>query len=567
MLAAATATLTSCKKDFLDIQPTHLVSDVSILADSMLFQNYVLNRYLGVKLSGNEGEGSPPGFGRAFEYAMLSSITDESMANHDDNTWLIQRGQLAPENTGMAGTIWARSYRSIREVNYALTNIDKVNMSSGNKNRLTGELKFIRAFRYHDLIRNYGGAVLVGDKVTSLTDDLQDPSLFKRSTIKESIDYAVAELDDAAQRLPLNNDNSWVLGRATKGAALALKSRLLLYAASPLYILANDPSAKPNYANGANTSDPTRWQAAAAAAKAVMDLNKYSLYQGGYRQLFLSQDNNEVIFQRLYTKNARHVPMELNNGPNGYNGWGGNVPLQNMVDAYPMSNGKLITDPTSGYDPQNPYVNRDPRFYATILFNGASYRGSTVETYTPGGKDSQEGPSNWNTSKSGYYLRKFMDDNNPIDNPWEVAGFQPWIYFRYAEILLNYAEAQNEAAGPDASVYNAINAIRSRASVNMPDLPLGLNKEQMRAAIRAERRIELAFEEHRFYDVRRWTIAEVTENIPAYGVTVTRSGNTFNYNQKVALSGRRFDPQHYWLPIPRFEIQASGGQLTQNPFY
>lgn len=541
-------TLSACKKDFLSITPTDRLSNVAILGDSVLFQDYIINRYMGVRLTDKEGEGTPPGFGRTFEYAMWSSVTDESIYNNDDNTWLIQRGQLAPENTGIAGTIWGRSYRSIRECNYALANIDKVNMSTGNKSRLIGELKFIRAFRYQDLIRNYGGVVLVGDRVTGLTDDLTDPALFKRSTIKECIDYAATQLDDAAQRLPLNNDNTWLLGRATKGAALALKSRLLLYAASQLY--------------NAGT-----WQAAADAAKAVMNLNKYSLYQGGYRSLFLSQDNSEVIFERLYTKNARHVCLEIANGPNGYNAWGGNVPLQNLVDSYQMDNGKLITDPTSGYNPQNPYAHRDPRFYASVLYNGASYRSNTVNTYSPGGKDSQDGPSNWNTSRTGYYLLKFMDDSNPIDNPWDVAGTQPWFYFRYAEILLNYAEAQNEFAGPDASVYAAINSIRTRASVNMPVIPAGLSQPQMREQIRNERRIELAFEEHRFYDVRRWKIADVTENVPAYGVAISKTGNTFTYSQKIALEGKHFEAKQYWLPIPRSEIQASNGQLKQNDGY
>lgn len=421
-------------------------------------------------------------------------------------------------------------------------------MSEASKTRIIGELEFIRAFRYQDLIRNYGGVVLMGDNVTSITDDLTNPALFQRSTIKESIAYAVAQLDDAAQKLPANNDNSWYLGRATKGAALALKSRLLLYAASPLY--------------NAGT-----WQDAAAAAKAVMDLNKYSLYQGGYRSLFLSENNSEVIFERLYTKNARHVCLEISNGPNSYNAWGGNVPLQNLVDAYPMANGKAITDPTSGYDPANPYANRDPRFYQTILYNGAPYRNSTIDTYTPGGKDSQDGPSNWNTSKTGYYLLKFMDDKNPIDNPWDVAGRQPWFYFRYAEILLNYAEAQNEAAGPDATVYAAINTIRSRSSVNMPALPAGLSQSQMRDHIRNERQIELAFEEHRFYDVRRWKIAEVTENVPAYGVSIKKTATGFTYAPKVALDGKHFENKHYWLPIPRAEILAGNGQLQQNAGY
>jgi hypothetical protein len=539
------ATFASCKKNYLDIVPTDRAPESAVLADSSLFEDFVINRYMSIKLQDKEGEGTNPGFGRGFEYGMWSSLTDESIYNNDDNTWLIQRGQLAPENTGIAGTIWGRSYRSIRECNYALNKIDSVVMSAGHRTQLRGELHFIRAFRYQDLIRNYGGVILIGDKVYNLQDDLSDETLFTRATIKQSMDYAVSELDSAIQQLPLANDNSWLLGRATRGAALALKSRLLLYAASPLY----------------NTGT---WAAAAAAAKAVMDLGKYSL-DASYSSLFLNANSNEIIFERQYAIGARHVCLEISNGPNGYNGWAGNTPLQNMVDAYQMSNGKDITDPTSGYNAQQPYLNRDARFYATILYNGATYRNSTVQIYTPGGKDSKDGPSNWNTTKTGYYLRKFMDDRNPIDNPWNVAGLQPWIYFRYAEILLNYAEAQNEAVGPDGTVYSAINLIRQR--VNQPGLPAGLSQTQMRDAIRKERQVELAFEEHRFYDVRRWRIADVTENVPAYGIDVTTSGGTYVYTRKVALSGRAFAAKHYWLPIPRTEIQASNNQIAQNTGY
>jgi len=548
-LSASLAAVSSCKKDFLDVTPTDRVSDAAITGDSVLFESFVINRYLGARLTDKEAEGTLPGFGRGFEYAMWSSLTDESIYNNDDNTWLIQRGQLSPENTGIAGTIWGRSYRSIRECNYALANIDKVTMSQAHKDLLTAELKFIRAFRYQDLIRNYGGVPLLGDKVYNLSDDLADPELFKRADIIECINYAVSQLDEAAAVLPLYNSNDWLKGRATKGAALALKSRLLLYAASPLY--------------NAGT-----WADAAAAAKAVMDLGVYGIYDD-YQNLFLSSEpNNEVIFARYYTVGARHVPTEIANGPNGYDGWGGNLPLQNLVDAYGMANGRSITDPASGYDPQNPYADRDPRFYATILYNGAPYRGREVETFIPGGRDSKDGPSNWNTSKTGYYLRKFVDENMPINNPWNIAGLQPWIYFRYAEILLNYAEAQNEAAAsPDETVYNAVNEVRGRAGVNLPALPANLSKEQMREAIRNERRVELAFEEHRFYDVRRWKIADVTENVPAYGITITKNGNDLTYTQKIALDGRHFEEQHYWLPIPRAEIQASGNKLAQNPHY
>lgn len=547
-------TLVGCEKDFLEVNPTDRVSEVAIVQDSTLFEAYVINRYLGVRLTEKEGDGSVPGFGRGFEYAMMGTVTDEAIYNNDDNTWLIQQGQLSPENTGILGTFWGRSYRSIREVNYALQKIDEVEMSESRKEKLKAELKFIRAFRYQDLIRNYGEVVLMGDRVSELGDDFTNPQLFEKTSIQESIEYVIEELNEAAEGLPLHNSGNWKEGRATKGAALALKSRLLLYAASPLYD--ND------------NSDTQKWQRAADAAKDVMDLGIYSLYQDGYANLFLTEgSNSEIIFARYYNINERHTALEIANGPNGYGGWGGQVPLQNLIDDYEMADGSDFNwdDPEEA---NSPYENRDPRFYESILFNGAEYRGREVETFTPGGLDSQDGPDNWNTSKSGYYLRKFINEDLPIQNPWGVAGTQNWIYFRYAEILLNYAEAQNEASGPDDSVYDAVNKIRSRNGVEMPPLPAGLSQDEMREAIRQERRIELAFEEHRFYDVRRWKIAMETENEPAYGINITKAEDgSLSYERKIALEGRSFEEQHYWLPIPRQEIQSSDGQLEQNPGY
>jgi len=537
----------SCNSDLLDVQPTDRISDDAIASDSSLFEDFVINRYMGVRLMDKEAEGTPPGFGRGFEYAMWASLTDEAIYNNDDNTWLVQRGQLAPENTGIAGTLWSRSYRSIRECNYALSIINDVVMSSPRRSQLTAELKFIRAYRYHDLVRNYGAVVLMGDNVYDLDDDLTDASLFVRSSVADGMQYITSELTQAAAGLPATNGNTWKLGRATKGAALALKARVLLYAASPLY--------------NAGT-----WQAAADAAKEVMTLG-YSLHPD-YRNLFLTSSSSEIIFERLYAVGARHVCLEISNGPNGYGGWAGNSPLQNLVDAYEVKVDATTAEPFDWNNPthvQNPYVNRDPRFYASILYNGASYRGRQIETFLPGGQDSKDGRDNWNASKTGYYLLKFLDDKLPIDNPWDVAGVQPWIYLRYAEVLLNYAEAQNEASGPDASVYDAINLIRERAG--MPDLPVGLTQATMRDAIRRERQVELAFEEHRFYDVRRWKIAIDTENEPAYGVNITKNGNTLTFEKKVALDGRKFEEKHYWLPIPRAEILSSGNKLEQNPSY
>ncbi|MFP5436946.1 MAG: RagB/SusD family nutrient uptake outer membrane protein [Bacteroidia bacterium] len=549
---------TSCEKDFLDINPTDRLSDAAIFSDSTLFEAFVINRYVGVRLGNKEGDANQPGFGRGFEYGLWASLTDESMYNNDDNTWIIQQGGLSPENLGIAGTFWARSYRSIREVNYALSRINELGMAESHKNRLIAELRFIRAFRYHDLIRNYGKVVLMGDRVTQLGENFSDPALFDRRPIEEAMAYVTSELDAAAAVLPVNTFAAYGEGRATKGAALALKARLLLYAASPLYT--------------GGSSNTQKWAAAAAASKAVMDMGMYSLYNNYAQTFTTSGSNSEYIFARFYNLSARHYALEIAHGPNGYGGWGGNVPLQNLVDDYEMADGTAFSwnNPTQA---AAPYANRDPRFYATVLYNGAPYRDRNVETFRsltpsslPGGLDSPQGPDNWNSSKSGYYLRKFMREDLPIINPWDVAGVQNWIYFRYGEILLNYAEAQNEAVGPDGSVYAAINLIRQRAG--MPDFPAGLSQSDMRERIRHERRIELAFEEHRFYDVRRWMIADVVENTPAYGIDIVKNNDgTLTYARKTALAGKAFQTKHYWLPIPRTEIQASNNQLEQNPNY
>ncbi|MEL7834777.1 RagB/SusD family nutrient uptake outer membrane protein [Fodinibius sp. Rm-B-1B1-1] len=543
----------SCDQDLLNVQPTDRLADNAIWQDSSLVEAFVINTYIGPRLTNKEGvESSGAGFGRTWEYALWSSLTDESIYNNDDDTWLIQRGELSPANLGIAGTIWGRSYRVIRDCNLFLDNIDDVNMSESKKQRLTAEIKFVRAYRYHDLIRNYGEVPLMGDEVYQLEDNLLAEDLYEKASISEAIDYVVSELDKAAQNLPTDHNSNWEKGRATKGAALALKSRLLLYAASPLYTDGNN--------------DPNKWQAAADAAEEVMNMQKYSLYPD-YGELFLTPYNNsEIIFERVYTFDNRHLPLEIANGPNGYGGWAGNTPLQNLVDDYEMDNGMPIDESGSGYDPQNPYEDRDPRFYETILFNGAEYRDREVETFVPGGRDSEDGQQPWNTSKTGYYLRKFINPDLPITNPWNGQSTQPWIYIRYAEVLLNYAEAQNEATGPDASVHDAVNEVRNR--VGMPDLPQNLTQSEMRERIRNERRIELAFEEHRFYDVRRWEIAMDTENEPAYGMRITKNGDgSLEYERKVALDGRSFEEKHYWLPIPREEIQASDGQLEQNPGY
>lgn len=550
----------SCEKDFLDVDSPNL-SDNAIWTDPQLTEAFVRGLYTSVRLAdkepGHNGGDTPAGFGRGFHWAMWNSVSDESIYSNDDATYLVQRGQLSPSNYGFMSTLWGRSFRNIREVNIALShiNVETAPFDAQTKDRLIAELHFIRAFRYFELLRGFGKTPIIGDVVYDLHSDFTP--LYDRKDIPEVVSYIEKELDMAIAGLPATNG-----ARATNGAAMALKSRLLLYAASPLFT--ND------------VNDVAKWQKAAAAAKAVMDLNRYSLVTNldanpteNYRKLFVTQTaTSEDIFMRFYvTKSSsggRAIPIERMNGPNGSGGWGGNCPTQNFVDDFEMDNGEPISKPASGYDPQHPYLHRDPRFYATVVQNASIIRDRAYEPFVPGGLDSPEGAEPWNTSKTGYLMRKFIREDITL-NDWDFMGTSPWRYFRYAEILLNYAEAQNEAAGPDQSVYDAINKVRNRAG--MPSL-VGLNKNEMRDRIRNERRVELAFEEHRYFDVRRWKIAMDTENKEARGISITKnSDGTFTYGSKIALSGKKFLVQHYWFPIPLEEVSASNNALQQNPSY
>ncbi|MFD2828565.1 RagB/SusD family nutrient uptake outer membrane protein [Leeuwenhoekiella polynyae] len=550
----------SCEKDLLDVESTSL-TDQAVWADSNLAEAFVRGLYTGVRIAdkepGHNGGDTPAGFGRGFHWAMWASVSDEAIYSNDDATYLVQRGQMSPSNYGFMSTTWGRSFRNIREVNLALSKIDtdESPFDAETKNLLIGELHFIRAFRYFELLRGFGEVPLMGNEVYDLNSDFE--ALYDRKSKDEVVSYITQELEAAIDMLPPSNG-----ARATDAAAMALKSRVLLYAASPLFT--------------DDTNDPAKWVAAAQAAQDVMDLNRFSLVTNldtdpseNFRKLFVTRTmTSEDIFMRFYmpasTSGGRAIPIERMNGPNGSGGWGGNCPTQNLVDDFEMIDGSDIEDAGSGYNPQNPYVNRDPRFYATVVYNGSILRDRAYESFVPNGKDSPEGNEPWNTSPTGYLMRKFIQEDITL-NDWNNMGASPWRYFRYAEILLNYAEAQNEAAGPDQSVYDAVNAVRQRAG--MPVLS-GLSKDQMREALRSERRVELAYEEHRYYDVRRWMIAMDVENEPANSIEITKASNgDLTYEKGIALDGKKFEEKHYWFPIPLSDITASGGKLKQNPGY
>ncbi|AYD48436.1 RagB/SusD family nutrient uptake outer membrane protein [Arachidicoccus soli] len=439
--------------------------------------------------------------------------------------------------------VWDDSYTAIRNVNIFLSNIDVVPLNlPGEKDQWKAEARVLRAIAYFELIKRWGGVPIIGDTVYNANEKIA----ITRSSFDQCVDYISAQIDSAKNYLPLSY-NATYFGRITRGAALAIESRVLLYAASPL----NNP-----------TNDLSKWKAAADAADSVMNLGIYSLDNSFY-DVFTSRKNSEVILAHYNSPNSS---VERNNGPIGSprGDKGLTSPTQELVDAFEMSNGDSINDPSSGYNPQNPYVNRDPRLAYTVFYNGQSWLGRTVQTYD-GGIDRPAGYGNATSgeTRTGYYMRKFLSTAGSLSSYSNTEHDFPII--RYAEILLNYAEAENEAVGPDASVYNAINAIRKRAGLNPYALPMGLSQIQMRSRIHHERRVEMAFEEQRFWDIRRWKIAGTVLNGTLHGMQITKnSDNTFTY-KVVNADNVTFDAtKMYIYPIP-YKETISNTSLTQNP--
>ncbi|MEO7047453.1 MAG: RagB/SusD family nutrient uptake outer membrane protein [Ferruginibacter sp.] len=480
---------------------------------------------------------------------LFTAASDETLFLFDYGMWVVNSGTIDASNMGAFAKDWRNKYSTIRNINMFLDRIDNVpNADPAKIARLKGEMKFMRAKAYADLINFFGGVPLI-TKVYGLNDDFTET----RASYTECVNFIVKELDEAAALVPLTVSSAdW--GKITKGACLALKSEILLYAASKLH----DPSSTPNgplFEYNAND----KWQQASDAAKAVIDMDQYSLIPADswvdYTKIFLDV-NPEIILARPYSSQYNHANIDKFNTPNGYHGYSGHVPTQRLVDDFEMDNGKMIDEQGSGYDANNPYKNRDPRFYADIVYQGANYRGRETDFSLPGGLDSRDGSESWNYSLTSYTMRKFMDESLDFNSG---IGSQPYIFFRLAEIYLNYAEAQYNL-GNEVVAREYVNKIRNR--VKMPDI--STSGQQLLKDIIRERRIELCFEDRRYYDVRRWMIADQTDNENATGVAWNKINGVLKSNP-VTAQVRMFVPRMYYMPIPLSEIQKTG--MEQNPGY
>jgi len=525
--------LSGCN-DFLD------VTSKSQISDDVLWENpdnadlFLNNVYSGLTGPFNTDDPNE----NWTDNAMISRVGPSSRS-------LMALSQYAPNN---APSHWG-NYNNIRRANVFIEKVNQYTFPDAWKKQRLAEARFLRAYYHMLLWTAYGGVPVITD-VLNMTE--QGEAVFRpRNTQEETFRFIVDECEAIAADLPLTSN----AGRATRGTALTLKGWCELFWASPL----NNPQ---------NLS--ARWEAAANTYKRVVDLNVYKLFSD-YNALHFEANNNnsEVIFDKQYIGGTNlGGSREGLQGPWVVNGsqraWGGVNPTQELVDEYAMANGLPINDPQSGYDPQNPYRNRESRFYQSIIHDGAEWLGFPM-IIKQGSRIATDLSDANEATNTGYYLRKGLNPVYAINGNHQQNSAS-FIIFRYAEVLLGYAEARNEATGPDASVYDAINLVRAR--VNLPGLKENLNKDNMRIAIHRERRVELAFEEKRWYDLIRLKLAEKNLNGTLHAMVIEEQGGVPKYRIISAPGGARvfFKEKNYFLPIPQSAIDRNE-KLTQNPNY
>lgn len=616
--------LVSCKRDFLDLNPLGSIGSETAWKDPNLSAAFVTNIY----------NGFGPG---GFDEQMLASLSDEAVFTHTGRgITTVNDGGLSPSNLGWTHFTyeWSAMFQRIRACNIALDNLRTPQFTDAAlAERLTGETHFLRAYFYHQLIRYYGGVPLV-TRVYGLNEDY----ITSRNTWEECVNFVVAECDSAITQL---TGKSLGLGRATPLAARALKSRILLYAASDLHHMptakANSPVinayAHPEILGYLSGDRAARWQLAKAAAKEVMDMGTgykldlvapVSANEGKLNYMSISlgggsaaagvdpSASKEIILGRYNTPDQDDWGgpyLGLFNGPNGYHNWAGNTPIGLLVDDYEMMDGSKFSWSNPAHK-ASPYTNRDPRFYASVMYDGSDWKPRALisgnvdpanqiqvgqydlmqggNKITFNGLDTRSSSiEDWNGTRSGYYMRKFSDpDPAIVDN--NTRQYVPWPFFRYTEAVFNYVEACIELSEFDEA-RSWLNKIRFRSG--MPEIPPATTGTALRDLYRNERRIEMVYEEQRYHDARRWMIAPTTLGRDLTFINVVgkfKAGQSQNapykYNAAVydytytpyvdiAHENRTWLDKMYFRPIHVDEVNkhvptgATESKLFQNPGY
>ena len=608
----------SCN-DVLDQQAVDVFNEELVFSDINVVKAYLEKTY------DRMGGDTDAGILGAREDLLVSG-TDQTLCIHRPANYVMIKGTMSPDNlgifvnNGLGGYLrWNNLYSNIQNVNKILDGIESVPLIAGQeatKKSIIGECYFIRAYDYSTLLMNYGGAILQ-DKPFVLGEDYLT---IKRSSIKETLDFILKDIQSAIDNLPATVEQ----GRASRAAAAALKSRILLFCASKLtnggYEASNTLVSFPA------GSQNGLLQQARDAAKDVMD-GKYGpfalvgstadpvsplsaadvqKYADNYFSIFNQKAgwNSETIWGIQFPLTGGNVNnANLWYGPNGYHNWGNNNPTEPMVRSYEMADGskfqwdkyepgnmevRTATAEQLAADPlRNPYNGREPRFYASILYDGApwqqrpsdaaglepenkvqtGYYYTSVGTADPykKGLDTRQGLIEaWNGTKVGYYIRKLCD---PTIAGQYFRNTNTWVEFRYAEILMNYAEACIELGGADLQKgIDALNMVRNRAG--LPDRVTS-DQAAAREYLRHERNIEFFAEGHRYYDMRRWMIAEeVITDVFAMKVEHYDNGTKiWRYNKADKADARSFtDKKFYWVPLSRDEMNKAP-QLQQNPGY
>ncbi|HVI48236.1 MAG TPA: RagB/SusD family nutrient uptake outer membrane protein [Chitinophaga sp.] len=517
-ILSASLLATACQKDYLAKTPTDTYSNGSLWS-SEKDATAALN-------------GCYAGWENDINILYMDAVSDNTYSQFMwDKLQHLGNGTATPADPNVLNR-W--DYTTIQKCNWFLANIDQVKMDDQLKKRFKGEARFLRAYQYFIMSQLYGDVPLVTKSLTTA-----EAQAVSSTAAKDVRKFVTNELAAITADLPEKYSGSDV-GRITKGATLSLKARIELY--------------DKNYA------------ACIADCKQIMGLG-YSLYPS-YTDLFriAFENNDEVILDVQYKAN------DLPNGDigimpsSGFGGWSSLSPTQALVDAYEMANGKTIDDPASGYNPDDPYTNRDPRLTASIVYPGQKYEDKYYNSIDASSPDYY---NNNNNSPTGYIEKKFTSHLSDFPDMWNTG--LNMIVIRYAEVLLTYAEAQIESGVIDNTVYDAIDAVRKRAGMPVIDRAVYNSQDKLRTLVRRERRVELALEGLRWFDIQRWQIGPAVRNGEVYG---TRLGTVDPNSGKLSLTGdhvqvetRLFNPgRDYLWPVPQKERDLNK-TLGQNPGY